>query len=154
MAAEFTAATHSIPYHRCTKNLGMNTAVQMTHVDCPPSIRCQRDFLLPEKIRLTHHASSQGNARADRREYKSRTVRRHCPSIWPHRPVTAFVVALCSSATWSANESGLPCPAQDLDNLSSPCVFAFAKTIAQSDERLPSPSLQLSTCSPLPRYGV
>ena len=83
MATEFTAATPLIPYHRRTENLGVNVVVHQIHVDCSPSIRCQRTSLLPKRTRLTHIASNQGKPIADCREYRSRQPRAACPSVWP-----------------------------------------------------------------------
>jgi len=70
------------------------------------------------------------------------------------RPVAAFVVVQCPGATQNANESGLPCPAESI------CVMPMIPSLPS---QRPSPKVawgsrpirhRLSTCSPLPHYGV
>lgn len=150
MATEFTAATPLIPYHRRTENLGVNVVVRYIHVDCSPSIRCQRTPLLPKRTRLTHIASNQGKPIADCREYRSRQPRAACPSVWP--------VGQSLLSSWLRALVPPKVPTSP-DCLARREPFASCKHAASLPSQRPSPddsrgfrlrADRLSTCSPLP----
>lgn len=94
MATKFTAATPLIPYHRRMRKPRGDVFVQQVHIDCSPSIRCQKTSLLPKRTRLTHIASNQGKPKRTAgntnpgRPASGSSIRLAC------RPVATFVVAL------------------------------------------------------------
>ena len=154
MAAEFTAAMRSIPCHRRTENLVGNVVVSSIHVGCPPPIRCQRDFLLPEKIRLTHYASNPGKPVRPWREHKSRQAASeliHPFGLLGQSLLSSWLNILVPPRTPTSPD----CLARRSCFAScAPLRLCLRKDHRPNCSQLPPQALWLSTCNTLPRYGV
>lgn len=69
-------------------------------------------------------------------------------------PVATFVVAQCLGATQDANETGLPCPARARASCTRFLSLPSQRSSPETSGGFRHQIDRLSTCSPLPHYGV